>query len=207
MKIRPVINAFTFFPVVRIQGVRRSSGVRRRGGAMEKGYVHLYTGSGKGKTTTAMGLALRAYGSGLSVYIMQFMKKGESGEIAAFVQLGGRVRIEQCGNGSFYDPANSDYIEHRGLAKNGYDAARAVLMSGEYDCVVLDEIIGAVVFGLVTYEELLALIELKPAGVELVLTGRDAPSDLYDRIDLVTEMKEHAHYFRKGVAARKGIEW
>ncbi|HEY1407125.1 MAG TPA: cob(I)yrinic acid a,c-diamide adenosyltransferase [Spirochaetota bacterium] len=174
---------------------------------MKKGYIHLYTGDGKGKTTAALGLILRASGASMHSFIMQFMKKGDFSEIKALERFNDLVKIDQCGSTAFYNPMTSDFIEHRGLAKRGYDAARTAILSGLYDVVILDEIIGACEYGLVTYEEILSLLEVKPDGVELILTGRGAPTDLYSRCDLVTEMKEEAHYYHKGVAARKGIEF
>lgn len=174
---------------------------------MERGFVHLYTGNGKGKTTAALGLVLRACGSSLRSCVIQFMKKGEYSEIKALGRFSDLVRVEQCGSGEFYDPATSDFISHRGCAKMGYDKALEAVISNTCDLVVLDEIIGACAYGLITYAEILSLIEAKPAGVELVLTGRDAPTDLYDRCDLVTEMKEIEHYYNEGINARKGIEF
>lgn len=174
---------------------------------MRQGKVHLYTGNGKGKTTAALGLIMRACGASMKTYMAQFMKTGDYSEIRALERFGELVRIEQNGPGEFYNLSTSDYIVHRGYAKKGYDAALSALQSKDYDLVVLDEIIGACAFNLVTYDELLALIEAKPGSVELVLTGREAPTDLYDRCDLVTEMKEIKHYYNEGTKARKGIEY
>jgi cob(I)alamin adenosyltransferase len=174
---------------------------------MKQGYVQLYTGSGKGKTTAALGLALRASGAGLHCYILQFMKKGEFSEIAALRHCGNQITVEQCGSESFYNPSTSSFIEHRGLAKSGYLCACSAITSGEYELVILDEIIDALNFNLITYEEVIALLDMRSSQVELVLTGRDAPTDLFERCDLVTEMKEHRHYYTRNVAARKGIEY
>ena len=172
----------------------------------KKGYIHLYTGDGKGKTTAALGLALRAHGAGMSVLFVQFLKKGDYSEIKALSRLGGGIAVEQYGTGEFYRPEKGNYIEQRGEAKRGYMRALSAAKSAEFDMIVCDEIIGAFGCGLVTWEELLELTASKAAGVELVLTGRGAPSMLYDSCDMVTEMTAIKHYYDKGVRAREGIE-
>lgn len=172
----------------------------------KKGYIHLYTGDGKGKTTAALGLALRAHGAGMTVLFVQFLKKGDFSEIKALSLLGPGICVEQYGTGKFYRPEKGDYIEQRGAAKRGFLRALEAAKNAEFDMVVCDEIIGAFTCGLVTWEELLELASSKAALVELVLTGRGAPSLLYDSCDLVTEMTGVKHYYDKGVKARKGIE-
>lgn len=174
---------------------------------METGCIHLYTGDGKGKTTAAFGLAFRASGSGFRSLIIQFMKGQKTGETAAAATTNGCITVEQYGSTEFFIPGTSNILEHRGLFKKGYDRARKALLSEEYEIIVCDEIIGALHAGLVSYEEILSLIEIKPESVELILTGRDAPSDLFDHCDLVTEMKEIKHYYSKGVQAREGVEF
>ena len=172
----------------------------------DKGYVHLYTGNGKGKTTAAIGLVVRAAGTGMHVLFLQFMKNGRFGEIAAFESLSGNITAEQYGSASFYTPPDSSYIEHRGFAKKGYDRAFAAVRSGEYQLVILDEIINALSLNLLTYDEVLSLISQKAGPVELVLTGRNAPTDLYEHCSLVTDMPEIKHYYSSGINARDGIE-
>ncbi len=168
------------------------------------GYVQVYTGDGKGKTTAALGLALRAAGHGLRVYIGQFMKGQPYGELNA---LAGhpRIRIEQYGEPQCI---HRDEVtrHHIALAEQGLRCARAAMLSGEYDIVVLDEINVAIWFGLLDSDDVLSLIEQKPARVELVLTGRKAPREIIERADLVTEMREVRHYYARGVMARDGIE-
>jgi cob(I)alamin adenosyltransferase len=171
----------------------------------DKGYIHLYTGTGKGKTTASLGLALRAHGAGLSVLFIQFLKKGDFSEIKALNSLGG-ITVEQYGSAEFYRPQNGDYIEHRGYSKKGYTRALNAVKAASFDLVICDEIISAFGSDLVTYEELLALTAAKAPSVELVLTGRGAPSGLYDSCDLVTEMTGIKHYYEAGVTARTGIE-
>ncbi|HAR96909.1 MAG TPA: cob(I)yrinic acid a,c-diamide adenosyltransferase [Deltaproteobacteria bacterium] len=175
-------------------------------GDIARGYLHLYTGDGKGKTTAALGLALRAAGHGLRTYIGQFMKGRDCGELRASSLLAPYITIEQYGKGYFVvneDPPRDDDVQR---AKGGLAQAKSALLSGKYDIVVLDEIINAYTFHLVTLQEMLELADARPAGVELVFTGRNAPPALIEKADLVTEMKEIKHYYRKGVKARRGIE-
>jgi cob(I)alamin adenosyltransferase len=162
---------------------------------METGYIHLYTGNGKGKTSAAFGQVFRASGYGLKSLVIQFMKGQKTGETSAAERTGGLISVEQYGSTEFFIPGTSNLIEHRGFFKKGYNRAREALVSGEYDIIVCDEIIGAFNNGLVSYEEILSLIEIKTETVELILTGRDAPSDLFERCDIVTEMKEIKHYY------------
>ncbi|OHD63505.1 MAG: hypothetical protein A2176_11355 [Spirochaetes bacterium RBG_13_51_14] len=173
---------------------------------MGKGYTHLYTGNGKGKTSAALGLAFRAAGSGLRSIIIQFMKGLPSGEIDAAEKMGGLIAIERYGSTRFCRPDDGSMDEHREHARRGYGRAREVLTGGGYPVVILDEIITAAAFGLVSDEDIIALIRSKPEAVELVLTGRGAADGLIGHADLVTEMREIKHYYQKGVAPRKGIE-
>lgn len=173
-------------------------------GKLAKGYVQVYTGDGKGKTTAALGLALRAAGHGMRTYIGQFMKGQRYGELDA---LRGHpyITIEQYGDVRCIRREEVT-PEHIAQAHRGLQRAREAMLSGEYDIVVLDEVNVSIWFGLLTVEEVLAFIEEKPPEVELVLTGRRAPPELIDRADLVTEMREVKHYYRHGVMARDGIE-
>jgi cob(I)alamin adenosyltransferase len=168
--------------------------------------VQIYTGDGKGKTTAALGLSLRAAGHGLRVYVGQFMKRYPYGELAAAARLGDRVVIEQFGSTECLplraEPAAAD-VE---LARAGLARCRAALRSGEFAVVILDEACVAVRFGLLAEGDLLALLEERPPGVELVLTGRFATPALVERADLVTEMREIKHPFAAGWPARDGIE-
>ena len=170
-----------------------------------RGYVHVYTGEGKGKTTAAFGLALRAAGHGKRVYVGQFLKGGPCGEAAA---LAGNplVVVERFG-----DPGciGRDQVTplHHAHAGEGLARAREALMSPDNDVVVLDELDVAVWLGLLTERQCVALIEDRAPHVELVITGRSAPAAVIERADLVTEMREIKHYFRRGVQARAGIEF
>ncbi len=175
---------------------------------LKKGMVQVYTGAGKGKTTAAMGLALRAAGRGLRVFICQFMKGMQTGEVLIIKErLSDLIEIHQCGGKEFIMDRNSPPPEAVEKAKQALSLSRSALLSGKYDLVILDEVNVAVYFHLIKEEEVLALIKEKPSHVELVLTGRRAPASVMEAADLVTEMREVKHYFRAGVSARKGIEF
>lgn len=168
------------------------------------GYVHVYTGDGKGKTTAAFGLALRAVGAGLKVFIAQFVKGMHYSELEAVKRLGGSVEVRQFGRDRFIrgKPTPEDIA----AARHGLEQVRAVFSAGTHRLVVLDEANVAAHFGLFPVEELLDLMDGKPRPVELVLTGRRADPRILERADLVTDMHEVKHYYRQGVAARAGIE-
>lgn len=168
------------------------------------GFVQVYTGDGKGKTTAALGLALRAAGAGLKVFIAQFVKGLPYSEHHALEKLSDSITIEQFGRGCFIEgpPAEPDVA----AARQGLEQTRRIINSGEYDVVILDEANIAAHFGLFSVQDLLELIEAKPDRVELVITGRRAHPDLVKRADLVTEMLDIKHYYHTGVQARKGIE-
>ncbi|MDY6824842.1 MAG: cob(I)yrinic acid a,c-diamide adenosyltransferase [Thermodesulfobacteriota bacterium] len=183
-----------------------------------KGYVQIYTGTGKGKTTAALGLAVRAVGAGLRVYICQFMKSGDYSEIKALKRLSeclaespaldgaitGAITIEQFGTGRFVrgKPAEKEFEAGRqGLAR-----LREALISGDFDVVIAEEANVAVSCGIFSAEALCDLIDIKPPDMELVITGRGAAESLINRADLVTDMRAVKHYFENGVAARTGIE-
>ncbi|HDQ71009.1 MAG TPA: cob(I)yrinic acid a,c-diamide adenosyltransferase [Chloroflexi bacterium] len=170
------------------------------------GLIQVYTGDGKGKTTAALGLALRAAGSGMCTYIGQFLKGRRYGELDSAPKLAPYVTIEQYGLNAWVH-VDSVTPEQRAAAKEGLVKIHQALTGGEYDIVVADEINIALAFGLLTEEEVVALIESKPAQVELVLTGRQAPAAIVERADLVTEMREIKHPYQQGIQARAGIEF
>jgi len=170
------------------------------------GYVHVYTGNGKGKTTAALGLAFRAAGRGLRTYIAQFLKGQPTGELEAAKKLAPLIRLEPFGREGFITVKEGPDDEDISRARAGLARALEAMLSGEYRIVVLDEINTAVHFKILPEADVLDLIDRRPATVELVLTGRYAPPSFIDRADLVTEMTEIKHYFDKGVKAREGIE-
>jgi len=167
------------------------------------GMVHVYTGNGKGKTTSAIGLAVRAAGAGLNVYIGQFVKGRKYSELNSLDKLD-NIEIEQFGKKKFIKN-NTEKIDIK-KAKEGYRKIEKVLNSNYYDLVILDEANIAVYFNLFSVEELLDLIEKRNQEIEVVLTGRMANNKIIEYADLVTEMKEIKHYYKKGITARKGVE-
>jgi cob(I)alamin adenosyltransferase len=169
-----------------------------------QGFVHVYTGNGKGKTTAAFGLALRAAGSGMNVFIEQFVKSERYSEALALERFPERITCRQYGSGCRLN-GNVSASDSR-LARYGLEEVRWVTAGGRYRVVILDEINIAVSFGLLTVADLLELIEIKPAHVELVFTGRYAHPQLIERADLCTDLREVKHYYQNGVLARKGIE-
>jgi cob(I)alamin adenosyltransferase len=171
-----------------------------------RGYVHVYTGNGKGKTTAALGLAFRAMGRGMRTYIAQFMKCIEYGELAAAAQVTPWIIIEQFG-GDIRNCANPQYSDDDVmLACNGLNRAEQKMLSGEYHIVILDEINVAGYYNLITIPDMLSFISKKPSGVELVLTGRYAAEEIIKAADLVSDIQEVKHYFQQGILARNGIE-
>jgi cob(I)alamin adenosyltransferase len=176
------------------------------GQRLERGLVQVYTGEGKGKTSAAFGLALRAMGRGLKVYVIQFIKGGfDYGELYVVKRLP-NLELKSFGRGKFVRdlPPKKEDIK---LAKEAFELAKEVVNGGQHDVVVLDEINVALHLKLLKNEEVVDLIRRKPKHVELILTGRYAPLEVVELADLVTEMKEVKHPFTKGVESRKGIEY
>ncbi|MBN1691492.1 MAG: cob(I)yrinic acid a,c-diamide adenosyltransferase [Dehalococcoidia bacterium] len=171
-----------------------------------KGYVQVYTGNCKGKTTAALGLAFRAMGHGLKTYIGQFMKGQQYGELEAAKLVKPYITIEQYGKEGFIHVKNPPEPEDVRMAQEGLAKAWLAMTSGNYDILVFDEIITAHYFHLISLDEMLKIARNKPDNVEVVLTGRYAPRELIDAADLVTEMTEIKHYYQQGVNARDGIE-
>ena len=178
----------------------------KKDSALGKGYVQVYTGNGKGKTTTALGLAFRAMGHGLKTYIGQFMKGQFYGELKAAEMVHPYITIEQYGKDTFIHVTEPPHEDDVRMAREGLARAISAMLSGEYDLIVLDEITTAHHFHLISLKELLEVIACKPDGVEVVFTGRYALPELIAAADLVTEMMEVKHYYQNGVEARDGIE-
>lgn len=172
-----------------------------------KGLVLINTGPGKGKTTAAFGAALRALGQGFRVLILQFMKgRANIGEIKALTDSGLPLEIRQFGRDVFFKSRACEPIDIF-LATRGLAAFHDAMAGANYDLIILDEIFMAVDFGLLELEEVKNAITSKPADLHLILTGRNAPADLIQMADLVTEMQEIKHPFSQGIAAQKGIEY
>jgi len=176
-----------------------------------KGLVIVFTGNGKGKTTAAMGLALRASGNKMRVRVIQFIKGSwKTGEVEAVKPLAPLFEIVRAGLGFTIDRLRDPRIamdEHKAAAQVGVEEARTAIASGEFAVVVLDEILGAIKAELVTTEQVLGLIAAKPPMLHLVLTGRDAPPDILEAADLVTEMRLIKHPYEAGIVAQRGIEF
>ena len=172
---------------------------------LTKGYVQLYTGNGKGKTTAAIGQALRAAGAGLKVIIIQFLKKEEYNEFNQLKKIK-EITIEQYGAKSFYAINDDNYEEHYSIAKNGIKRAYELLENNKFDLIILDEIVTTLSYNILTLDEIVKLIEIKPENKELILTGKGAPQHLIALCDLVTEMVEVKHYANQGVEPREGID-
>ena len=169
-----------------------------------KGYIQIYTGDGKGKTTAAFGLALRAAGAGLKVYIAQFVKGIEYSELKSVEKLSDLITLRQYGLGFFVNRKPNE--EDIRAAREGLKEVREIMCSGMYDLVILDEANIATYYDLFSIEDLLDFMRAKPENVELVITGRMADPRIIESADLVTEMKEIKHYYHSGVEARVGIE-
>ena len=173
---------------------------------MEKGYIQVYTGNGKGKTTCMLGLTLRASGADKKVYIGQFMKDDEYSEIKALRKFLPNVTVEQYGTGKGFAKKGDLKDYDISCGNNGYDRAMEILKQNEYDIYIFDEINVAVYMEILNEKQILDLMDSKPEQAELILTGRYALESVKEKADLVTEMKEIKHYFTQGVKARVGIE-
>ncbi len=169
-----------------------------------KGYIQVYTGNGKGKTTAALGLTLRAVGAGLKVFIAQFIKMGDYSEIGALERLSESVTVEQFGCGRF--PKGRASEEDIALAQRGLERIKEVFISEQYDVLIMDEANVAVPLGLFGVEALLEIMDSKPLDVELIITGRNAAAAVIEKADLVSEVNAVKHYFQNGVKSRIGIE-
>lgn len=170
-----------------------------------QGFIQIYTGNGKGKTTAALGAALRAIGAGKKVFFAQFVKSQIYSEIEACNKYLPNITTKQYGNSCFIfrEPAPEDAQ----AAQEGLKEVAEIIRSAKYDVVVLDEANIALHYNFFTVEELINMIKEKPQATEIIITGRNAPKKLIEVADLVTEMKEIKHYYQKGVKARKGIEY
>jgi cob(I)alamin adenosyltransferase len=169
-----------------------------------KGYVQVYTGDGKGKTTAALGLAVRAFGAGLNIYMAQFVKGMKYSEQETFKVLAEHLTVKQYGRGCFIKGEPTD--EDVKAAGEGLKEVREIMLSGKYQVLILDEANIATFYNLFSVDDLLEIINDKPDNMELVITGRRADPRIIEAADLVTEMREIKHYYNEGVVARAGIE-
>lgn len=175
---------------------------------MKQGYIQIYTGEGKGKTTAALGLAMRAVGRGYKVAMYQFLKGTHSGELVSAQRLAPELQIFRFAvtDKFFWRLNEEEKIEIQKSIKQAYEKVLSNVKDCTYDVVILDEVMGAIKNELLTVNEVCRLLDEKAEGVELVLTGRNVPREVLERADLVTEMKKIKHYIDKGVYAREGIE-
>ncbi|QQS35787.1 MAG: cob(I)yrinic acid a,c-diamide adenosyltransferase [Ignavibacteriales bacterium] len=173
---------------------------------LEKGFIQIYTGNGKGKTTAAIGQAIRAAGFGLRTYIVQFMKEFPYNELKSLNSLNEWIEIEQFAGDDFVYKKELPPDEEIQKALKGMSSAKNKMLSNDFDIIILDEILVSIYFRLITTEQVLAFLNEKPSEVEIILTGRYCPQEIIDKADLVTEMKEVKHYYQQGVLSRRGIE-
>jgi len=172
---------------------------------MERGFIQIYTGDGKGKTTAALGLALRAAGRGLKVFLGQFVKGMPYGEHKALERFFDLITVEQFGRECFIhrNPEPED-LER---ARRGWMRCGEILKGGDFSVIILDELGIALHYNLISLKEVQEFLDRKPEEMEIILTGRKIPEELIERADLVTEMREIKHYYTRGISAREGIEY
>ncbi|WP_300386517.1 cob(I)yrinic acid a,c-diamide adenosyltransferase [Clostridium sp.] len=178
-------------------------------GKLKNGYVQVYTGNGKGKTTAAVGLAVRAAGNKYTVYMVQFLKGNEFGEVKIAKKLAPFFNIYRFEKkrGFFWTLNDEEKVELKEEVQKAFEFCKESLKQEKCDILIMDEIMGVLSNELISEEQLLELIDIKPSNIELVLTGRNAPKSIIDKANLVTDMKDIKHYFNNGVTSREGIEF
>lgn len=176
-------------------------------GNLSQGLIQVYTGDSKGKTTAALGLAIRAIGHGFKVFVIQFMKGREDyGELHGLKRLEPECKIEHYGGTGWVYKGNPS-LEDIEQAQMAFERAKEIISDGQWDIVILDEILNAIWFEVLSEKEVLELLETKPSHTEIILTGRNASDNIKAKADLVTEMVQIKHPYEQGIAARKGIEF
>jgi cob(I)alamin adenosyltransferase len=178
-------------------------------GKLKNGYVQIYTGNGKGKTTAAVGLAVRAAGNGYNVFMVQFLKGGKTGELESAKKMAPFFSIFsfEKKRGFFWTLNDEEKIQVKAEVEQGYEFCKEALKEEKCDILIMDEVMGALSNGLISEEQILELIENKPVNIELILTGRNVPEAILNKANLVTEMKDVKHYYNEGVPSREGIEF
>ncbi|MGG7077744.1 cob(I)yrinic acid a,c-diamide adenosyltransferase [Clostridium sardiniense] len=176
---------------------------------LNEGFVQIYTGNGKGKTTAAIGQGMRAYGNGLKVIMVQFLKSGRTGELNTVDELGENFEIFRFEKrrGFVWTLTEEEKEEVKKEVKVAYNFIIDILENCKCDMLIIDEVMGVLKNEFLSVEEVIELIDKKPKNVELIMTGRNVPKEIVDRANLVTEMKEIKHYYKEGVPARKGVEF
>ncbi|MFQ5964242.1 MAG: cob(I)yrinic acid a,c-diamide adenosyltransferase [Candidatus Scalinduaceae bacterium] len=175
---------------------------------MERGLIIVYTGNGKGKTTAAMGSALRAVGQGLKVIMLQFIKgTWDYGELESIKRLEPDFIIQPLGKGFIHGNSKLDDKEVRENISLSWKRTQKEILSDRYDMIILDEINYVINYGFLRVEEILTLLEKRPKRLHVILTGRNAHKKIIEKADLVTEMNEIKHPYSQGVKAQRGIEF
>jgi cob(I)alamin adenosyltransferase len=176
---------------------------------LDRGLVQVYTGDGKGKTTAALGQAFRSAGNGLRIYMVQFLKTDDTGELHSVKKFYPDFQIFRFEKpkGFFWTLSDEEKAKLKVEIRNGFNFCKKTMENGACDILILDEILGVLGNGLLSADELLDFLKSKPDNMEIVMTGREAPEVIVAAADLVTEMKEIKHYYSKGIAGRKGIEF
>lgn len=184
----------------------KGEGIMQR---LEEGFVQIYTGNGKGKTTAAVGQGIRSCGDGLKVYMVQFLKGGDTGELHSLKKLEPDFKVFRFERprGFFWTLSDEEKKELKVDIDKAFDFCKNVFENRECDLLIMDEIMGVITNKLLTVDEIVKFIKSKPKSMELIMTGRDVPDEIIAEADLVTEMREIKHYFSKGVHARRGIEF
>lgn len=175
---------------------------------LEMGLIHIYTGDGKGKTTAALGQGVRTFGAGYKVLMVQFLKGDDTGELHSIEKLGEGFELKRFAaiNNFYKFLSEEEKLKAQKDAKEGLSLINSALKEEAYNLIIMDEIMAVLYNEMVEVEDVISLIKNKPAHVELIMTGRNAPQELIDLADYVTEMKLIKHPFQKGIYARKGIE-
>ncbi|KRQ87225.1 Cob(I)yrinic acid a,c-diamide adenosyltransferase [Caloramator mitchellensis] len=178
-------------------------------GKLSQGCIQVYTGNGKGKTTAAIGQGVRAAGDELKVYMVQFLKGSETGELKSIAKLEPYFKIFRFEKkrGFFWTLSDEEKAELKKEIEKAFEFCKEVLKNKECDMLILDEIMGVLHNKLLTVEEVVEFLKSKPEDIEIIMTGRNVPNEIQEIADLITEMKDIKHYFEKGIPARKGIEF
>lgn len=176
---------------------------------LNEGFVQIYTGNGKGKTTAAIGQGIRAYGNGLKVIMVQFLKSGKTGELNTVDELSDNFEIFRFEKrrGFVWTLSEEEKLEVKKEVKVAYDFILDVIENYKCDMLIIDEIMGVLKNKFLSVEDVLELIRKKPKNMEIIMTGRNVPEEIIEKANLVTEMKEIKHYYKEGVPARKGVEF
>lgn len=176
---------------------------------LDKGMIQVYTGNGKGKTTAAIGQGIRAFGNGLKVIMVQFLKSNNTGELKVLEGLGDNfkvIRLEKK-RGFVWTLSNEEIDELKNEIIEEFEYVKKVLREDMCDVLILDEVMGVLKNEFLSEDDILELFTLKKENIEMIMTGRNVPERIASSVDLITEMKEVKHYFSKGINARKGIEY